>query len=468
MINFIVNHHRYPKELSLFIESGKTKSRTILGPVFSLLGLREDTPPKKIRFRDLTVPLDGIQITESDGNRWPLPKGEALEDHGSEFYTRKTEVLPPKLAYRYLRFIGITVPTVFQNYYLSGSFLVANAWGSNGLTFAGNTSRRDLLAPPFADLSSTRAALNVKGSIAIAACSPTNQVAQAARSVGELLKDVPALPGLALIKSRLRAVEVVAASASEFLNTIFAVAPTVDDILSFYKAVNKIDKLVDQYERDAGKVVRRSFHFPKEMSDETTEVTGDSPIGCDRAYGQNPMYPEPALALPVYKTMRRRVIEREIWFSGAFTYYLPPGYDTEDKKDRMKLTADLLGGKPTLETLWQLAPWSWAVGWFSNTNSFVKNLSSLVQHGQVLRYGYVMEKTTVTDTYFAGDVVRVPTLPHSAMFKAPYPAVSSITFRTTVKKRIKANPFGFGVSWDGLSPVQAAIAAALGITRVVR
>jgi len=48
-----------------------------------------------------------------------------------------------------------------------------------------------------------------------------------------------------------------------------------------------------------------------------------------------------------------------------------------------------------------------------------------------------------------------------------YPGVtpSDVTFVTETKKRIRANPFGFGVSWDGLSPFQASIAAALGITR---
>jgi len=122
-----------------------------------------------------------------------------------------------------------------------------------------------------------------------------------------------------------------------------------------------------------------------------------------------------------------------------------------------------------LNTLWQLTPWSWAVDWFSNAGSFVKNLSSLAEYGTVLRYGYVMETTTVTDTYSAGKVLFTPTDPSVlAAFKPPYPTVAPLTVRTTVKKRVKANPFGFGVSWDGLSPIQLAIAAALGITRVVR
>jgi hypothetical protein len=37
---------------------------------------------------------------------------------------------------------------------------------------------------------------------------------------------------------------------------------------------------------------------------------------------------------------------------------------------------------------------------------------------------------------------------------------------TTVKQRLPATPFGFGLTFDGLSTKQKAILTALGITRV--
>jgi len=39
--------------------------------------------------------------------------------------------------------------------------------------------------------------------------------------------------------------------------------------------------------------------------------------------------------------------------------------------------------------------------------------------------------------------------------------------KTVHKSRFPANPFGFGVGWEGLSPTQLAITAALGITRAL-
>jgi len=127
--------------------------------------------------------------------------------------------------------------------------------------------------------------------------------------------------------------------------------------------------------------------------------------------------------------------------------------------------AQFFGAKPDLETLWNLAPWSWAADWFVDVGALVKNLQNKINYGTVMPYGYVMQKTVVTDTFMAG---KVRNFQYPGAIPAPYPPVPDITLRVTTKKRIQANPFGFGVTWDGLSPTQAAIAAALGITRVVR
>jgi hypothetical protein len=73
-----------------------------------------------------------------------------------------------------------------------------------------------------------------------------------------------------------------------------------------------------------------------------------------------------------------------------------------------------------------------------------------------MRYGYMMEHSInkVTYSYEAipGTYVQKPSIP-------------DLAFVTETKLRQKANPFGFGVSWDGLSPLQLAITAALGLSR---
>jgi len=69
----------------------------------------------------------------------------------------------------------------------------------------------------------------------------------------------------------------------------------------------------------------------------------------------------------------------------------------------------------------------------------------------VMRYGYMMESTIVKDTYNSVDSKKLQTSPISLVLET--------------KQRVKANPFGFGVSWDGLSPFQYSIAGALGLSR---
>jgi len=118
------------------------------------------------------------------------------------------------------------------------------------------------------------------------------------------------------------------------------------------------------------------------------------------------------------------------------------------------LAKNVFGLNISPDVLWQLAPWSWAVDWFSNTGDVIQNISQRATDGLVMRYGYLMENTITEDSY---------TRPVSP-FKNGSPS-GTITLITESKVRRRANPFGFGVSWSGLSPKQLSIAAALGLSR---
>jgi hypothetical protein len=463
----------------MFISQGKTRSRSLKGPGFTLREATHSGTDRKgslLYGPALRTSTGGIQITESDGNRWPLPKGSDLVDSGSEFFTRKTEVVTPKFPFTVLTTNRKSVQAYRQ---IEGN-LIANCFNVHRTGTAPNQvlSKLDqplsFSFPP--DLSSSRQDLVVKGTQAIAACEPGNAIAGAASSIGELLQDVPSIPGISLWESRLRAIETLASTGDEFLNIVFGLLPTISDMQQFLKAVHNIDRAVDQFIRDSGRVVRRSFTFPiEESSTETVLADTVSPAGmCLRIGTLAGVVPGPPIdnagwALPAFETVRIRAIKRECWFDGAFTYHLPGGYDSHSSGDRRKLMAKLFGAEPDLNTLWQLAPWSWAVDWFSDAGSFVKNLQNKINYGTVMRYGYVMETTTVTDTYIPGTFLGYASQTGMDVLDNPsLPVPSAVVLRTTTKKRIKASPFGFGLSWDGLSTVQQAILAALGITRAAR
>jgi len=74
----------------------------------------------------------------------------------------------------------------------------------------------------------------------------------------------------------------------------------------------------------------------------------------------------------------------------------------------------------------------------------------------VLAYGYMMEHTIVSDTYSMTGITDVNGNPVS---------IPNLTLVTETKVRQVANPYGFGVSWDGLTSFQGSILAALGLTK---
>jgi hypothetical protein len=287
--------------------------------------------------------------------------------------------------------------------------------------------------------------LMARGATAISRCKPTNSPADAFTFLAELYKDkIPHLIGSSIWKAKTG--EMLKASADDYLNIQFGWQPILNDIKDFLGAVYHADRVLTQFERDAGKVVRRRYRFPsnKETSEETLNP-GAVPFGYTG-------YPTG----PFGKIVRHTTVVTDIWFSGAFTYHLPSGYDSRNKLESFARKAEfLLGTDLSPEKIWKIAPWSWAVDWFANTGDVLSNITDFASGSLVMRYGYVMGTKVVTDIYtnegsgLFGQVVVMP----------PFKVES------TTKRRLAANPFGFGVVWGDLSPFQLSILAALGITK---
>lgn len=286
--------------------------------------------------------------------------------------------------------------------------------------------------------------LDEAGATAIANCRPDNSIASLSTALGEIYADgLPHLLGSTFWRERtLNARN----AGKEYLNTQFGWVPFVNDVMDFRNAVRNFSAVLAQYERDAGRMVRRRYDFPRETSTTESVFTGSVPWE------------------PVSSNLRsstgtlvvRDTVTKKKWFSGAFVYHLPRGYDSRSEMDRLRLFADRIGLDTSPETFWNLAPWSWAVDWFSNAGDVISNVSSFTVDGQVMAYGYMMEHTVHRVTYSMEDVRSV---------SGGYLPVDPITLVTETKVRRRANPYGFGVSWDGLSPFQISILTALGLSR---
>jgi len=373
----------------------------------------------------------GIQITESEEHPGWSRKG-SLGDTGGNFFTTKTFME--------------TDPVIMN---------LRSVQKTSSLTTTRNYSGYCLAVPP-ADaklpksLHSSDAMLNTLGATAVARCKPTNAVADLSVALGELMRE--RLPSIARWDELKDETDRARKAGSEYLKSEFGWKPLLGELSDFGRAVARSGEILSQYERDAGRQVRRRFQFPTEKSHTYSEFTGSRvPF----------MASDPAQFLVQGKTFQGRVVKEvetsvRRWFSGAFKYSLPPGYKSGDAVLRHAARASVLfGAELTPSTVWNLAPWSWAVDWFSNVGDVISNASDYLFDGLVMRYGYIMEHSRVRESYhYYGDHnMQSPVVPQT------------VSLVTETKVRRQANPFGFGLTWEGLTPRQVAILVALGITR---
>lgn len=279
------------------------------------------------------------------------------------------------------------------------------------------------------------------GTKAISMCKPTNIFLDLSSSLAELLRE-----GIPKLGTRVweEASDALRDAAAGHLTVQFGLQPIVNDVYASLDALIRADAAIKQYTRDSGKIVRRGYDFPLQTSEEVSIIGEGAPY---RHYSTQ----EQDAHWGTGKIYRTRKSEVRRWFRGAFTYHLPLDDNLEEMSAAALRAKGLINLELTPETLWNIMPWSWAVDWFVPVDDYISYLQDMQSDGLVLRYGYLMEHSKCTDTYtWVGN---------------PNRSAGVLKLTTERKRRIRANPFGFGVSWNDLSPRQLSIAAALGITQ---
>nr|UJQ85777.1 MAG: hypothetical protein 1 [Leviviridae sp.] len=387
--------------------------------------------------------LSGSQFTESESHPgWTsLQKGRYTGDLGGPFFTTKTYFTCPN---------GLSK-------ILTGTIRYGNfneeqqVWDFQGPIFAVHPSTTGF---PL-DESASDEDLDELGTTAIARCSPSNPTADLSVALGEVLKEgIPSLVGgtLQQLKS-LSGQERRQALGKEYLNVEFGWKPFINDLVRTATSIVQANDILEQYERDSGRLVRRSYDFPVQESDRVIATLGNVSPYLHPSVGEyyDNAHIGEGTVIVIQKITRRQ------WFRGAFSYYVPPPDTMRHDIARQVIQArKLLGISLTPDTLWNLAPWSWAVDWFFNVGDVLSNWTDWAIDNQVLMYGYMMDHTIVTNTYtFTGPTGLKPA--------AQRP--SDLVFTRESKKRRKATPYGFGLTFDSLSDRQKTIIAALGISR---
>lgn len=358
----------------------------------------------------------------SEGHHWPPPRGSTA-NVGGPFLVKGTEYHSSTP-----RHVVTPGSGLFQNrscdvpllaFTRSGSFPVLNA--------------------------SSDSQMNAFGTTAIARVLPTNPAVSVSQFLGELGADgIPRMIGRGFLRERAHRLRSVG---DEYLNVEFGWKPFVSDVVGIATTIRDAQKILDQYERDSGRNIRRRYYFPTEYSSSESVVMGK--------------YPACNLDLSFYDSSgtltTRSETQTDRWFSGCFTYHLETGVNRYQRMVRASQEANrLLGTRLTPETVWNLAPWTWAADWFGNFGDVVRNVSAFQNDGLVMKYGYMMERKTSTTTY---------TLSGFRMKNSPSSLSVSQSFKTTTKKRTIATPYGFGLNLSSFTPRQWAILGALGLSR---
>jgi hypothetical protein len=322
------------------------------------------------------------------------------------------------------------------------------------------------------------------GTTAIARTIPTHPVAGAAVFLGELRNEgLPLVPaahvirdilkdgrinrelkdrGFKNIKSESRRAHYSSNElGGQYLNVEFGWKPIVADLRKFAYSIKNAHNLMDKLHRGSGQNVRRRYEFP-------TVQTRTDYTGSDNYYGQ------PAMAnglgrLDVWMmgsgpTIYREWSEtkRKRWFSGCYTYYIPPATDFVGKAREYEAKANyILGTRLTPEVVWNISPWSWAADWFANLGDVARNYSAFGSDGLAMRYGYVMEENTTSFSASWGGRVNLVGAPDT------YISLTESVGTKSMARRY-SSPYGFGTTFDGLNPRQQAITVALGLTRTPR
>lgn len=376
------------------------------------------------------------QRTDSIGHPWKWSAKKIREnitnseDLGGNFETRKVWHLPGAVD------VVLTRPGGFVREYRGPVFAYSNQR-------AGRVD--DTLLP------SSDSNLDSYGATAIARCIPTNPLSGAGQFLAEV-KDLPSTSkvaewaGTAKSLRSLKKGKLLRRGSQDWLNFQFGWVPFVSDIKDFLQVARDSEKHIRQFQRDSGKGVRRGYRFPPLI---TTTVT-------DMGYGYGAPSLDSYLVVGPGRLTKTEKLTTYRWFSGSFTYYLPPekpGYKSFDA-----YAHKLYGLRLDIDLIWKAAPWTWFADWFTNFGDNVHNVAAFSNDGLVMRYGYIMEHTISETTYALNGL---------QLYGQP-PLNLTQTFISETKVRRKATPYGFGLDPGTLSAKQWSIIAALGISKAPR
>jgi len=296
------------------------------------------------------------------------------------------------------------------------------------------------------------------GPHAIRATIPTKPTTNLAVGVSELAREGFPKMGMSLFNYLKRGVTLRGTGrvlSEEYLAWEFGLRPIIRDALSTIDSIVKTNEIMSQLQRDSGKFVHRRFEFPIERDtwDYPTDTGRLAAISSSSSTVNNAWVG----AVRTGPQIRSVTTSKKLWFSGAFTFFVPQAIDYESQAAYWAQKYQLLYGyQATPEAFWNLSPWSWLSDWTNNIGTNIANATQFQSDGLVMKYGYLMAETTSDHSI----VLNGPVLKSNG-FKGPYTTI----WRQNRKRRYKATPYGFALNPNAFTTRQWAILSALGFTK---
>jgi hypothetical protein len=324
------------------------------------------------------------------------------------------------------------------------------------------TDGSDFNFPPERRL--TAAEIKRYGTLAVNASAPTAPSANLSTATIELAREgIPKIPVVGNlmhprdihVKGDARHESVFGRTGDEHLNVVFGWMPLVSDAKSVVRSLQTATQQARQLVRDSGKQVRRTFRFPVENSITHSVVQANA---TEVLYEVSSYFLErrDGLLTAPTATQKSTILHRELYFKGAFTYYMPTDKSLWSRIERYEqLGNKLLGTRIDPGAVWNLSAWSWLVDWVTDIGQIMSNASRLSEDGLVMRYGYLMSHVT--------DEVHYTNT--GAKFKLGDSAPFTAILRRESKERVRATPFGFGLDTSKFTLRQWSILTSLGMTK---
>lgn len=240
--------------------------------------------------------------------------------------------------------------------------------------------------------------------------------------------------------------------ADEFLNNVFGWIPFLKDVHDIHNADLKGQQFMDDLSKKNGRWEKRTRTLEDIVEDWNMIHSQWGYMGCQ---------PLGHLMENVFPVRRFDVYHRKVsrvWAEGLFRFFLPE-FDRMDPKygsmmSGIKREMMLYGLRINPLVLYKATPWTWALDWFTGIGNLIARVQDYGLDGIVSKNCYLMQ-------HVRHDVFSYHTL--AGFDGGSIELRWDRTFET--KQRIAADsPYGFGLSWNGLSPRQLAILAALGIS----